>query len=218
MTYPFFTIGHSTRPIDEFVGLLRNAEVGLIVDVRSIPRSRTNPQYNVDALPVSLSEFQIGYEHIAALGGRRGRTRGVPKTVNAFWQNQSFHNYADYALSETFRVGLNRLRELAHATPCAIMCAEAVWWRCHRRIITDYLLFTGATVIHIMGQGKTEVARPTSAAHMTMDEKIIYPGPDQETADARAKAESLHRQIERWVNEGGAGGEGMSGQSAEAQR
>ena len=123
-----------------------------------MPRSRTNPQYHGDALQISLSEFQIAYEHIAALGGLRGRQRDLPETVNAFWQNQSFHNYADYALSETFRLGLNRLRELGHASPCAIMCAEAVWWRCHRRIISDYLIANGETVFHILGHNHIEPA------------------------------------------------------------
>ena len=95
MPHPFFTIGHSTRTIGEFVELLAQSQVALIVDVRTIPRSRTNPQYNADVLPASLAEHQIGYEHMAALGGLRGRKTGVPSAVNAFWQNQSFNNYAD---------------------------------------------------------------------------------------------------------------------------
>src|SRR6185312_1795239 len=99
---PFFTIGHSTRSIREFVDLLAASEVGLVVDVRNIPRSRTNPQYNREALPESLSEFQIAYEHVAELGGRRPRARDIAPDVNAFWQNQSFHNYADYAMSHAF--------------------------------------------------------------------------------------------------------------------
>src|SRR6478735_8711606 len=103
MPHQFFTIGHSTRSISEFVALLRDAEVRLIVDVRTVPRSRTNPQYNFDTLPGTLSEFQIGYDHIPALGGLRSRNPDVPKEVNAFWQNQSFHNYADYAMSGDFR-------------------------------------------------------------------------------------------------------------------
>src|SRR6516225_11337625 len=94
MANPFFTIGHSVRPLDVFVGLLKNADVRLVVDVRTIPRSRTNPQYNGDTLPSSLSGFQIAYEHIAELGGRRGRQPNVPPVMNGFWQNESFHNYA----------------------------------------------------------------------------------------------------------------------------
>src|SRR6187551_1078627 len=107
MALPFYTIGHSTRSIDEFVELLRAAGVRLVADVRTVPRSRTNPQYNRDTLPGTLADFQIGYEHIAALGGLRGHKRGAPESVNMFWQNASFRNYADYALSESFRDGLN---------------------------------------------------------------------------------------------------------------
>jgi uncharacterized protein (DUF488 family) len=138
MTHPFFTIGHSTRPIAEFVELLRESEIQLVVDVRTVPRSRTNPQFNRDVLPITLAEFGIDYEHIAQLGGLRAKSATVPPSVNAFWQNYSFHNYADYAMSDEFESGLMRLRELGHAKQTAIMCAEAVWWRCHRRIIADY--------------------------------------------------------------------------------
>lgn len=176
MAVPFFTIGHSTRSITEFVDLLKHAGARFVVDVRTVPRSRTNPQYNADVLPTSLAEFQIGYEHIAALGGLRGHKGDVPDTVNAFWQNQSFHNYADYALSETFRLGMKRLRELGHATPCAIMCAEAVWWRCHRRIITDYLIAAGETVFHILGHNRIEQAHITDAARPGSAEVLTYPG------------------------------------------
>lgn len=175
MAFPFFTIGHSTRSIDEFVDLLSNAKVRLVVDVRTIPRSRTNPQYDSDVLAKELSEFQIDYEHIAALGGLRGRKRDVPADVNAFWQNRSFHNYADYAMNEEFRSGLTRLRELGRASQCAIMCAEAVWWRCHRRIITDYLIAAGETVFHILGRNHIEPAHMTSAAKRRPVGTLTYP-------------------------------------------
>ena len=175
MAHPFFTIGHSTRSLDEFIGLLNDAKVQLVADVRTAPRSRTNPQYNADVLPESLSQFQIGYEHIAALGGLRGRKQDVPANVNAFWEIQSFHNYADYAMSEEFRSGLTRLRELGHARPCAIMCAEAVWWRCHRRIITDYLISAGETVFHILGRGHIDRTQMTSAARLRSEGTLAYP-------------------------------------------
>jgi uncharacterized protein (DUF488 family) len=175
MTPSFFTIGHSTRGIDEFVALLRGADVRQVVDVRTVPRSRTNPQYNRDVLPQSLAAFQIGYEHIAALGGRRGHTRDVPGQVNGFWQNQSFHNYADYAMGESFRGGLARLREVGHATPCAIMCAEAVWWQCHRRIIADYLIAAGETVFHILAGHRIEPAHMTEGAKPGPDGSLVYP-------------------------------------------
>src|SRR6516225_3411189 len=129
MANPFFTIGHSVRPLDVFVSLLKNADVRLVVDVRTIPRSRTNPQYNGDTLPSSLSGFQIAYEHIAELGGRRGRQPNVPPVMNGFWQNESFHNYADYAMGENFHAALERLRQLGHSERCATMCAETLWWR-----------------------------------------------------------------------------------------
>ena len=175
MAHPFFTIGHSTRSIEDFVDLLRQAEVQLIVDVRTVPRSRTNPQYNGDVLPETLSAFQIGYAHIAALGGLRGHVRDIAPSVNAFWENQSFHNYADYAMTAAFRAGLAQLRELGHAQRCAVMCAEAVWWRCHRRIIADYLIAAGETVFHILRTDHIEPARPTDAARSGRAGTLIYP-------------------------------------------
>ncbi len=178
--HPLFTIGHSTRSIEEFVALLREADVTLVVDVRTVPRSRTNPQYNRDTLPASLAPFGIGYEHIAELGGLRGKKRDVPASVNGFWDNASFHNYADYAMGEDFARGLARLRELGAAQRCAIMCAEAVWWRCHRRIISDYLLASGETVLHILGPGHIEPARLTEAAQKDVSGHLVYPPRQQE--------------------------------------
>ena len=175
MAYPFFTIGHGRRPIGEFVDLLQEAEVTLVADVRTVPRSRTNPQYNHDVLPQALAAFQIGYEHIAALGGLRGKRRDVSPSVNAFWQNESFHNYADYAMGESFRGGLARLRELGHARRCVVMCAETVWWRCHRRIIADYLIAAGESVLHILGPCHIEPARITDTARPHSTGILIYP-------------------------------------------
>ena len=175
MAHRFFTIGHSTRTVGEFVDLLRPQEVKVIVDVRTIPRSRTNPQYNAVKLAKALSGFEIGYEHIAELGGLRSKKRDVPADVNAFWENQSFHNYADYAITDEFRSGLARLRELGHGTTSAIMCAEAVWWRCHRRIITDYLITAGETVFHILGTNHVEPATLTPGAVLTAGGTLSYP-------------------------------------------
>jgi uncharacterized protein (DUF488 family) len=156
MPVAFYTIGHSTRSIEEFVGLLRSVGVRLLVDVRTVPRSRRNPQFNRELLPATLADFQIGYEHFAALGGLRGHKRDVSPAVNGFWQNQSFHNYVDYAMTEQFRVGLDRLRYLGHQSTSAIMCAEAAWWQCHRRIIADYLMAAEEIVFHIMGADRVE--------------------------------------------------------------
>jgi len=175
MANPFYTIGHSTRPLDEFVSLLLTADVTLVVDVRPVPRSRTNPQYNSDVLPPALLKHHIEYEHIAALGGLRARQRQVPADVNGFWENKSFHNYADYAMGEQFHDGLIRLRELGRTRRCAIMCAEAVWWRCHRRIIADYLLASGETVFHIMGPANIVPAKSTRAAKAGPSDILTYP-------------------------------------------
>jgi uncharacterized protein (DUF488 family) len=175
MTHPFFTIGHSTRSVAEVVDLLRPHRVGLVVDVRTVPRSRTNPQFNRETLPSSLVSFQIAYEHIAELGGLRGKQRGAEPSPNGFWDNDSFRNYADYALTESFRAALARLRALGAERPTAIMCAEAVWWRCHRRIIADYLLALGEAVFHVLAPGKTEAATMNQAARPLPGRGLVYP-------------------------------------------
>lgn len=140
-----------------------------------MPRSRTNPQFNLETFPDALANRQIGYEHIAELGGLRGKTRGAPSQENAYWRVRSFHNYADYALTEPFAAGFARLRALGGKHHCAIMCAEAVWWRCHRRIITDYLLVAGERVAHILGEGHVDEASLTPGAVVRADKTIIYP-------------------------------------------
>ena len=169
-----YTIGHSTRTIADFGALLKEPGIQLVVDVRAIPRSRTNPQFNLEALPGSLADFGIGYQHIPELGGRRHRSRDAPPSPNTFWQNESFRNYADYAATDAFNVGFMRLRELADVQRCAIMCSEAVWWRCHRRIISDYLLAQGIAVLHIMGPHKIEPATLTPSAHRLTDGSLVY--------------------------------------------
>ena len=174
-TSTFFTIGHSTRTIVEFVDLLRESRVDLVVDVRSMPRSRTNPQFNGGNLPEMLAPWQIGYEHIAELGGLRGKTRSAEPSPNAYWRVRGFRNYADYALTKPFAAGLARLRELGGQHRCAIMCAEAVWWRCHRRIIADYLLSQGERVMHILGTAHVDEASLTPGAIVCGDGRIIYP-------------------------------------------
>jgi len=178
MSNPFFTIGHSTRGTEQFVALLKAAEVELIVDVRTVPRSRANPQFNRDVLPASLGAHGVAYKHLPELGGLRGTRLGVSPEVNAFWDNASFHNYADYAMSEQFRSGLEELRELGHASRSSVMCAEAVWWRCHRRIIADHLLAAGEEVFHILGPGHVEQARLTPAARVGPDGLLTYPKED----------------------------------------
>ena len=171
---PVYTIGHSTRSIPAFVELLRCGQVDLVIDIRSIPRSRTNPQYNLDVLPDALAAYQIGHERIEQLGGRRPKSKTVAPEVNGFWTQQSFHNYADYALTDAFRDGLARLAESTDARRCAIMCSEAVWWRCHRRLVADYLLHHGRDVLHLMGPNRVDVAKMTPAARPA-GASLVYP-------------------------------------------
>jgi uncharacterized protein (DUF488 family) len=175
MTNTFFTIGHSTRSLAQFVDLLQESGVDLVVDVRSMPRSRTNPQFNQQGLREELSLWQIGYEHIAELGGLRGKTHNTEPSPNAYWRVRGFRNYADYALTTPFASGLARLRERGGQRRCAIMCAEAVWWRCHRRIIADYLLAAGERVMHILGTSHVDKANLTAGAVVRDDGTIVYP-------------------------------------------
>jgi uncharacterized protein (DUF488 family) len=144
-----FTIGHSTRAIGAFVDLLRSHGVAGIVDVRAFPASRRNPQFGRDALEARLAEAGLGYRHMPALGGRRGKQDVA--NPDTHWRNPAFANYADYAKTEPFRAALVELEGLARAEPVAIMCAEALWWRCHRRIIADALAADGFAITHIMG-------------------------------------------------------------------
>ena len=188
----FFTIGHSTHPVEEFIAILRDAGVRFVADVRTLPRSRTNPQFNTDVLPAALAEAGIGYEHIAALGGLRSRRREVDASVNAFWENASFHNYADYAMGGDFHAGLEHLVEIGRERPCAIMCAEALWWRCHRRIIADYLLAAGEDVRHIMADGKVTEARMTSGARGGKG-VLVYPAGAKEVAETVTSNRTIRR-------------------------
>ena len=176
------TVGHSTHPIDEFLALLRGAGVADVVDIRTIAGSRHNPQFGEDALAASLTEAGLGYRREARLGGLRGRTRAVDPEVNALWRNASFHRYADHALGAEFAAGLDALVELADsAAPVepprlpAIMCSEAVWWRCHRRIVADYLLVGGTPVAHLMPDGRIQLASLTPGAVPQPDGRILYP-------------------------------------------
>jgi uncharacterized protein (DUF488 family) len=171
---PIYTIGHSTRSILEFVDLLKLGSVETVIDIRAMPRSRSNPEFDFDALPETLSAWQIGYFWIEELGGRRTKSKTVPPEVNSFWTNQSFHNYADYALSNEFRHGLLRLKQLSLERRCAIMCSEALWWRCHRRLVADYLLYDRRDVFHLMDSARADVAYMTSAARAE-GASLVYP-------------------------------------------
>ncbi|MBV8427510.1 MAG: DUF488 domain-containing protein [Hyphomicrobiales bacterium] len=180
----FFTIGHSTRTIIEFVELLQEHGVELVVDVRSMTRSRANPQFNWESLSESLAAWRIGYEHIAELGGLRGKAHLAEPSPNAYWRVRGFRNYADYALTAPFASGLTRLRDRGRQRRSAIMCAEAVWWRCHRRIIADYLVAQGEHVVHILGRAQFEEATMTPSAKLRRDGTITYPG-ESSRSDSR---------------------------------
>ncbi len=172
---PFFTIGHSTREFAAFAELLEASRVKHVVDVRTVPRSRTNPQFNKDVMPDALEAREVSYEHLAALGGLRGKSKTVMPDENGFWNNDSFHNYADYALTSEFDKGLAQLIERGGQQRCVIMCAEAVWWRCHRRIVADHLLARGFDVFHIMGEGHIDAAELTRGAVVSEEGKVRYP-------------------------------------------
>lgn len=172
-----YTVGHSTRSLDALIAILQGAAVARVVDIRSIPRSRTNPQFNHDVLPESLAAAQIGYVQLAALGGRRSKQRASAGT-NSGWRVQAFQNYADYAHSDTFQAGLRELLALAARETCCIMCSEAVWWRCHRRIVADYVLTHGVPVVHVLSETKREPAVLTPFAVIAAEGRISYPAPD----------------------------------------
>lgn len=175
MKRPLFTIGHSNRSLADFVELLRAADVRVVADIRKIPRSRANPQFNYESLPAALAAFEISYHHLASLGGRRGKSLHVLPEVNAFWTNASFHRYADYALSPEFAGGLEQLIKLGRKQRCAMMCSEAVWWRCHRRIVADHLIARGQTVVHILGENRLEPGRLTAGAVVQSGGTVVYP-------------------------------------------
>lgn len=178
MTNPVYTVGHSTRTIAEFVDLLGVGRVERVLDVRAMPRSRTNPQFNGDTLPATLAPRGIDYAHSPDLAGLRRRSDMIDTEVNAYWRNQSFHNYADYALSASFARALAALIDAGARQTCAIMCAEAVWWRCHRRIIADHLMHRGITVQHLMNDGRIQPAALTPAATTAANGDLVYPAPD----------------------------------------
>jgi uncharacterized protein (DUF488 family) len=157
-----WTIGHSTREIGVFISLLRQNGIKLVADVRMFPGSKRSPQFNKEALIDSLGKGGIRYKHFPELGGRR---RAKPDSHNTAWRNASFRGYADYMETEEFRTGIARLSDLSdEAGPTAIMCAEAVWWRCHRALISDYLKTRGVEVTHILDTKQIEVHPFTSAA------------------------------------------------------
>jgi uncharacterized protein (DUF488 family) len=171
-----WTIGHSTRSIDKFISLLEEHGIKLLVDVRSLPGSKRYPQFNKETLTNSLGKTGIRYEHFSELGGRR---KAKENSRNTAWRNASFRGYADYMETEEFQNGVIRLLDhTANVGPTAIMCAEAVWWRCHRSLISDYLKARGIEVMHILDANKIEPHPYTSAAHI-VNGKLSYAAEDK---------------------------------------
>ncbi len=159
-----WTIGHSTRTIGKFISLLEEHGIKLLADVRSLPGSKRYPQFNKETLADSLAQAGIRYEHFPELGGRR---KARHDSRNTAWRNASFRGYADHMETEEFGKGVRRLIDFAgEAGPTAIMCAEAVWWRCHRALLSDYLKVRGIEIVHIVGANKTELHPYTSAARV----------------------------------------------------
>ena len=167
-----WTVGHSTRSIEEFVAILKSFDLQVLADVRSFPGSRRYPHFNKDSLRASLHASGIEYQHTPELGGRR---RSKPDSLNMAWRNESFRGYADYMETEAFRAAIDRLIVVARERRCAVMCAEAVWWRCHRSLISDQLKANGVEVIHIIDAGKSE-AHPFTSVARIIDGKLSYRG------------------------------------------
>lgn len=166
-----FTVGHSTREIGEFIELLLAHKIKQLVDIRTIPKSRHNPQYGQDELQKSLTSHDITYHYLKSLGGLRSAAK---KSVNDAWRNKSFRNYADYMQTDEFKQGIDELIELSHDGITAIMCAEAVPWRCHRSLVGDALLVRGVAVCEIIGSGNVRPHTLTSFA-VVNGENITYP-------------------------------------------
>lgn len=173
-----FTIGHSSRPLAEFLDLLAASKIRCVVDVRRLPGSRAFPQYNADTLASALQEQGIDYWHLDSLCGRRSKRELHGAPPEKFWTNTSFAVYATYARSAAFAQGLDQLLLRTREQRCAVMCSEAVWWRCHRRIITDHLLARGYQVRHIMGYNKVDSATLTTGATVRAGTVIYPPNPE----------------------------------------
>jgi len=166
-----WTLGHSTRPVTGLIALLEEHGVTRLLDVRTVPRSRHNPQFNSDALAVSLDRQGIAYAHRPGLGGLRKPRRD---SLNLGWKNESFRGYADYMQTPEFEHALAALMADAEREPCAVMCAEALPWRCHRSLIADALTVRGVEVRHIMAPGKAEPHKLTGFAHIE-GTQLTYP-------------------------------------------
>jgi uncharacterized protein (DUF488 family) len=175
-----WTVGHSTHALDRFVELLAANGVTGVVDIRSVPRSRRHGHFDTEALARTLPARGVAYTHLARLGGWR---RAAATSPNGGWRNRSFRGYADHALTDEFAAGLAQLRALAAAQPTAMMCSEALWWRCHRRLVADHLLAAGDAVSHIGSDGRVSAHRLTSFAVVAGDGRVSYPATPGQAAE-----------------------------------
>ncbi len=165
-----YTVGHSTRSIEEFLDILKSFEIQLLVDIRTFPGSRRYPHFNKEQLEVSLQQAGIGYLHMKELGGRR---KPHADSINTGWRNEGFRGYADYMESEEFKNAIVQLEALAAARHVVYMCSEALWWRCHRSLVSDYLKLRGWKVMHLISTTKSEEHRYTSPAQI-VEGKLSY--------------------------------------------
>lgn len=172
-----WTIGHSTRSLEEFISLLHSFGIVVLVDIRSLPGSRRYPHFDKEALEVSLPAHGIEYRHLKELGGRR---KVVKDSVNTGWRHPAFRGYADYMQTEEFRKGVEVLEAMAEKQATAIMCSEAVWWSCHRSMVSDYLKLRGWTVMHIMAMAKATEHPYTKPARI-VDGQLHYDQPEQDS-------------------------------------
>jgi uncharacterized protein (DUF488 family) len=182
-----YAVGHSTRTAQELVELLQAHGVRTLADIRTVPRSRTNPQFNLDTFPRTLKEAGLCHAYLPLLGGLR---RPRPDSPNAAWRNLSFRGYADHMQTEDFARGLEELRVLAHEGPVAIMCAEALRWRCHRSLVADALYARGVQVLHLTSRTRAEPHKLTPFAELH-GTRVLYPArPEADAEGATSSAES----------------------------
>ena len=172
MPLRLWSVGHSTHAFDDFVALLGSHDIEVVADIRTVPKSRRHPQFHTDALTTALPEHGLAYVHLPQLGGLRSPRAESP---NDAWRNRSFRAYADHALTAGFAEGLAALRATATRARTAMMCAEAVWWRCHRRLVADHLVAAGDAVVHIMPDGRSVPHELTPFARRNADGTITYP-------------------------------------------
>lgn len=165
-----WTIGHSTRSLEEFIAMLKSFQIESVADIRSFPGSRKFPQFNREALEISLPQNNIRYFHLKNLGGRR---KASPDSKNTAWHHPAFRGYADYMETDEFKIGIQQLEQIAMQRRTVYMCSEAVWWRCHRSMVSDFLKVKGWSVMHIMSIGKNEEHPYTSPARI-IEDKLVY--------------------------------------------